>query len=250
MSAKRARPPPRSGSWAGAGRPVTQFRRGGFAPGGATLRRFGVLKGRAATAGTELKFHDIDANQAVADLSAGIILNTSSVSLIGQGVTESTRVGRKCVVHQVAWRGTLELAVSAGAGVQTPQTTRLMLVLDKQCNGAAPAVTGNGGVLESADYLSFNNLSNKGRFRVLSDDVYDLNPMSSAGDGAVNDTSAVRQHFAVYKAVNIPLEFSGVANPSVIAEVRTNNIFCLMITNNATAVTSLDSKIRLRFSDA
>ncbi len=204
---------------------------------------------RAAADGAELKFHDIDVDQAGADLSAGVILNTSSISLIGQGVTESTRVGRKCVVKAIGWRGNIQLETTAGAGVREGAEVRLMVVQDKQCNGAAPSVTGTGGVLESANIHSFNNLNNKGRFRVLSDQTYQCNVECAAGNGTTNDTPSWFFPFSFFKSVNIPLEFSGTADPAVIAEVRTNNLFVLMIANTADTGILLDSKIRLRFSD-
>lgn len=191
----------------------------------------------------ELKFHDVDVDQAAADLSAGVILNTSSINFIPQGVTESNRLGRKCTVKSINWRGAIELASVAGAGLQIAQTWRMMLVLDKQCNGSVVTVT---DVLESANYQSFNNLSNKGRFRTLSDKTFTLNPQAGAGDGAVDDTSPVRVDFTFFSKCNIPLEISSTGTP-VIADIRSNNFFVLLISNSASAIMSLDSKVRLRF---
>jgi len=192
--------------------------------------------------GSELKFHDIAADQAAADLSAGVILNTSSINLIAQGVTEKTRVGRKCVIKSVNWRG--QLSLSAGSTVGSSQTVRMMVVLDKQANGAAPTVT---GVLETANYQSFNNLANKGRFRTLSDATYAMNVQAAAGDGTSNDSANVLQNFAFFKPCDISLEFTGAAG--TIDELTSNNLFILMITGTAGSLIALDSQIRLRFTD-
>ncbi len=206
--------------------------------------------GGGMTSGQELKFHDIDMDLAPADYSLGIIGNTDSVVKIGQGLTESTRIGRKCVIRSIGWRGDIILDGSAGGGAAVGTTPRLMLVQDTQCNGAAPTVSGIGGVLESADWRSFNNLSNKGRYKVLMDRSFNLVIRAGAGDGAANDYSGERVGFTFFKRCNIPLEFSGVANPAAITELRTNNIFPLLILNNASTLTQLQSKFRFRFSDA
>lgn len=188
----------------------------------------------------ELKFHDIDVDLAAGDRSAGAILNAGSINLIAQGVTESQRIGRKCTIKNINWRGQLQLVASATIG--TPQTCRLMLILDKQCNGAAATV---GGVLESTNYQSFNNLANKGRFQTLSDQAYTLNPKAAGGNGTANDVAAVLMDFAIYKKCDLSIEFDSTAG--AITEIRSNNLFILLITSDTGSLISLDSKIRLRF---
>ncbi len=200
----------------------------------------------AGTGSAELKFHDIDVDQAAADWSAGKIANGGSVCLIGQGVTESTRVGRKCVIKNINWRGTLKKSAAAGASVSDQTVTRVMFYLDKQANGATAAVT---DILVAADAQAFNNLNNKGRFLILMDKRMVLIPQASAGDGAANDTGAVFVPFTFFKSCNIPLEFSGTAAPSVIGEVRSNNLGILLISEEAGGDVALNSKLRLRFAD-
>ncbi len=207
-------------------------------------------RGRRAVAdGVELKFHDIDWDEAAADFSAGVISNASSLVLIGQGVTESTRVGRKCVIKSIGWRAQLERIAVSSTGIAASEVIRLIIVQDKQANGAAPTVSGTGGLLESANYQAFNNLNNKSRFRVLYDKTFTLNTLAAAGDGTSNDSGAVQRSFSFFKDVNIPMEYSGTANPSVIGEVRTNNIFGIMISESGNSTVALDSKFRFRFSD-
>ncbi len=199
--------------------------------------------------GSELKFHDIDWDEAVADMSAGLISNTSSLVLIGQGVTESTRIGRKAVVRSIGWRGNLKLEFLAATTVRNAQSARMILVQDKQCNGAAPDVSGTNGLLASANYQSFNELANKGRFKVLYDRTFTHNLTAAAGNGTANDSPACVINFSFFKKCNIPMEYSGTASPSVITEVRTNNIFGIIITDTAISSMLLDSKFRFRFSD-
>jgi len=206
----------------------------------------GSPRGRKAT-DVELKFHDIDWDESAADMSAGVISNTDSLIKIGQGITESIRIGRKAVLKSVGWRGKLQL-VTANA-ISAPQVIRLLLVVDTQCNGSAPTVTGNDGLLETANYQSFNDLNNKDRFKVLSDKSYTLNAEAIAGNGTDNDSAPVDRTFSVFKSLDLPIEYSGTANPSVIAEIRTNNVFGIMIASTAVNSVTLDSKFRFRFTE-
>ncbi len=250
--------PKRRGDWptgwrGTAGRPqfrrvMQGARRGRFANG--RYRKVGYW-GRYPGAGGspyggELKFHDIDFDDAVV-ANTGAIANAGSVVLIGQGVTESTRIGRKCTIRSIGWRYSYGLPEQDA--VATPQAgdlLRVIMYVDKQTNGATAGVT---DILETADYQSFNNLANKGRFRILCDKVHTINYSGLASDGA----GVVSQARPVYsgrffKKMNLPLEFSGTAAPAAITEVRTNNIGILLISQGG--VCDFASKLRFRFSDS
>ncbi len=209
-----------------------RFRPRGFRKG---YDRTGGFYGRFAKAG-ELKFHDVDLDDAVIAAGANV---TASINLIGQGVTESTRVGRKCTIKSINWRFNILLPTSATVGRQ--ETVRIILYLDKQANGATAA---NTDVLESADYQSFNNLSNKSRFRTLMDRQYEL-VTDSAGDGTTNDSGVDVINDTFFKKCNIPIEFD--ATTGAITEIRSNNIGVILLAKNGTA--TFESKFRLRFSD-
>ena len=138
----------------------------------------------------------------------------------------------------------MELPIrDAVATPQSSDTVRMIMYLDKQANGAAAAVT---DILESADWQSFNNLSNSGRFITLMDKSVILNyqNLASDGGGVVSSTNTAREG-AFYKMCNIPLEFS--ATTGAMGEIRSNNIGVLLISANGQA--KFESKIRLRFSD-
>ncbi len=196
---------------------------------------------RYATPTGELKFHDVDVDDAVI-ASNGVIHNGGTINIIPQGVTEKTRVGRKCTIRSIMWRYNLELV--SGATVGSAETVRCILYLDKQCNGATATIT---GILESNDFQSFNNLSNSGRFRMLYDKVHVLNPAASAGDGTANDTASIQLNDAFYHKCNIPIEFD--STTGVLTEVRSNNLGILTVSESGN-IAKLNSKIRLRFSDS
>lgn len=203
--------------------------------------RFVPVRGRRAVSMGELKFFDQGLTDAVVS-AAGTIQAAGSFVNIAQGVTESERVGRKCTIRAVQWNYQLALTASAGATLTGGDTVRVIIYLDKQCNGATAAVA---DILESDDYQSFYNLTNSGRFKILHDKFHDINPTAGAGDGAANDQAKIVRQYKFYKTCNIPLEFS--AATGAIAEIRSNNLGILTL--SALGLTGLDSQLRVRFSD-
>ncbi len=203
--------------------------------------RVGGFYGRFAGRGGELKFHDVDLDDAVV-ATAGTI--TATINIIPQGVTEVTRVGRKCTLRSIFWRYQISLpGQESGAGALPGDSIRMILFLDKQANGATAAVL---DILETATFQSFRNLANQGRFNILCDKIY--NPryagMASEGAGVVTQ-GLTTQNYTWYKKVDIPVEFSGTTG--VIGEIRSNNLGVLLISPQGSV--GFFSAFRLRFSD-
>lgn len=193
----------------------------------------------AATPGTgELKFFDSDTNDALI-AQTGTILGTGSQCLVPQGVTESTRIGRKMTIRSINWRYNLTLATSTTTTADG-DTVRLILYLDKQCNGATAAVT---DILETAEYQSFNNLSNKDRFTILADRHHTLN----SGSALTLNIQGVQENGSFFKKCALPIEYS--STTGAISEIRSNNIGILTVSKNDNLV-ALDGRMRIRFSDS
>ncbi len=213
-------------------------KRRAFTPG---RDRVGGYYGRYSGKDGERKFHDVDLDDAVVATGGTV---TPSINLIAQGVTESERVGRKCTLKSIHWRFSLNLPqVDAAATPAAGDVVRVIMYIDKQCNGATAAVT---DVLESADYKSFRNLSNSQRFSFLMDKTFNLNHAGLASDGAGVVSQALNIHsYQMNKVCNLPIEYS--STTGVIGEIRSNNIGVLLISFIGTA--RFESKIRLRFSD-
>ncbi len=216
MARKRRRTVPRVGT----------YRTGGF---------YGRYSGKTQ----ELKFHDVDQNDAVISATGSV---STSWNLIAQGVTESQRVGRKCTLRSINWRGTLGMSSTTDFD-NTSDVARIMLVLDKQANGAVPAVL---DILETALFQSFNNLSNSARFVTLFDRRFDMNCQGGQGNGTTFESVERKKTFSMYKKCNIPIEFS--STTGAITEIRSNNL--IMLTISESGLARLDSKVRLRFSDS
>jgi len=237
---------PRSGPAFTGSRFPTKARNGG-------LRRtsgFAAARLRAAPAVAagdvvpELKFHDVDLDDAAIDTGGTV---TPTINIIAQGTTESTRIGRKCAIRNINWRYRMSLAeLDAGGSPNNGDVVRVIMYLDKQANKATAAVT---DLLESANFQSFNQLANKGRFRVLHDKVYDMNYLTLASDNAgVVSSAQVQMSGEFYAKCNIPIEYDNSATDGSIGTITSNNLGVLLI--GATGAAGFDSKIRLRFSDA
>ncbi len=198
---------------------------------------YGRFRRQANVGSRELKFHDIPLDDAVIAVGGTI---TPTINIIPQGVTEVQRIGRRCTIKHIAWRWTIKLANAVS--LNQVDTVRMIMYLDKQANGAAATAT---DILELDDFQSFNNLANKGRFRILMDRTYSLNPTAGAGNGTTNDSFSFEMHGSFYKKCNIPLEFDG--STGALTETRSNTIGVMLMSSEGNCV--FVSQIRLRFSD-
>ncbi len=185
----------------------------------------------------EYKFHDIDlVDTAVAQ--GGTIL--VSQNLIAQGTTESERIGRKCTIRRIGWRYNFELLAQTDP-IKGADVVRLIMYVDKQCNGAAAAVT---DVLEFNDYQSFYNMSNQNRFRILMDRTISMNSSAGGGNGTTLDIFSHGVHGTFYKTCSIPIEFD--STTGALTEIRSNNIGVLIMSRDGSC--DFDSRVRLLFT--
>ncbi len=187
----------------------------------------------------ELKF--FDTTQTVLNFFTTGTVNVS-LNLIPQGTTESTRLGRKCIIKSIQLRLQLNHVRLQSSEVATGDTMRVILLLDRQANGVVPSVA---SVLETTNYQSFYNLANNQRFAILFDKIYDFHHPSGAGDGsAANDWSGQQKTILFAKALHVPIEFSGTAG--AIAEIASNNLVILFI-NEFGSVSTYKYICRVRF---
>lgn len=187
----------------------------------------------------ELKFFDTAISFLID--STGEVPATGQLCLIPQGATESTRVGRKCVLTSI--QGQLQLLYQPSAAGLATTSGVIYIIQDKQANGAAAAAT---DVFESATnmHLQFHDLANSQRFVVLKKMRYTLIP----GAGATTAYNNGMRILEFYKKLNIPLEFSSTAG--AITELRSNNVFMLAGCDaNSDDLTTVLGNVRVRFSD-
>jgi len=213
---------------------------------GGTRKKMRVVPGYTRTSGFYGRFSKGSGEQKFFDTAlafsfdtTGEVPATGQLVLIPQGVTESTRVGRKCVIKSIQLHG-IATFVPAAAAVAT-EITNLFLILDKQCNGAAAGVT---DVFTSADlWDAFHNLSNSGRFVIIKKWRWSFQP----GAGATTAYNDVVKHFEFYKKCNIPIEFS--STTGAITEIRSNNLFLMAGGSRTDDLVTVNGACRVRFTD-
>lgn len=237
----------------------------GFTKSSARGKSYGVkrkkipshLKGFVRTSGfygggsDELKFLDVATSDAVVAKDSFIVQNAGSIVNIPQGTSQSERDGRKCVVKSIGWHFTIDYEANISSGLAagpSPATIRVMMYLDKQCNGAT--ATNTDLVVDATSLLTFNNLSNSGRFRTLMDRTYTLTPPGGGGPiAANNDWAGASVTDSFYKKCSIPLEFN--STTGAITEIRSNNIgwMCILQFDGVGAEPAVEFKgiCRIRF---
>ncbi len=213
------------------------YKRRRFRPG---YDRTGGFYGRAG----ETNFFDTTvADNAAGLMSGGGELMSTSLNLLPEGTTESSRYGRKSVVKSLFIKGVLKLPTTTTPADATDRL-RIIVYLDKQCNGAA-VTSPSTNILTSATMNSFLNKSNTSRFSILKDVTYSMNGMSG-GPASTTTTNygPVTKFFKLsFPRLNIPIEFS--STTGAITEIRSNNLGVFV--GSETAKATLGYTARLNF---
>lgn len=187
----------------------------------------------------ELKFLDTTINQASIG-TGGVIF--PSMNIIPQGDTQSNRLGRKVVVTKINARFAV-LNVTAVAGV-SGSSIRVILYVDKQCNGAAATVA---QILATADWRSLLNLDNSMRFQILKDQIYTLNitaPSGTAGTAWITE----RQDVVWNVKCRVPIMFDNSTITGAITSITSSNIGVLAVCSDAEG--DISGFVRIRYDDS
>ncbi len=184
-----------------------------------------------------MKWLDTDLSDAVVDTASTL---QARFLTIPQNTGESARIGRKVTLTSIAIRINLRIAEYTNA-TRTCDTVRIMLVLDKQCNGAEAL---SSAILEGTQYDEFRKLESKNRFRVMYDKLHQMRVHSGgAQDATTGLFGQANKDIWIYKKCSIPLEYSGTAG--VVSEMPINNLQLWTWSKSGRCV--LDGKIRIRF---
>jgi len=179
---------------------------------------------------------------AVAQVATGTLLQ------IAQGDQTYQRNGRKITVKRISGRLNVNLP-SVTAPSDTTDLYRVMMVLDTQCNGAAPAVT---DVIsypgQTLSQNSFNNLENSQRFRTIMDVYRPINAAAGGVNGVTGSTGQINHVIKINHKCDYEVEYSTTASTGALATIKSNNIFLLVISKEGTA--TLEGHIRIRYTDS
>lgn len=151
-----------------------------------------------------------------------------SLSALSQGTSAITRVG-----DQVKFTNFMYNMICSQHPSATETSLRVLIGVDYQPNGAVPAAT---DVLEAATVVGLRDIGTGRRFHIFSDRVYN---MSSSGTTRVHDT--------IFRKINIKTEYNG--NLGTVADVSSNNLFYLIISDEATNSPTVQFQFRQRYID-
>lgn len=188
-----------------------------------------------ASQGPEIKFVDTSQN-AVGTLNTNFAAPAASnlINGLAEGVTATSRNGRKIVMKSVYVRWTFQLASTSIGGA----AHRILVVYDKQANAALPLI---GDILTSNDFNQTNNLSNRDRFVTIADVMVD--PISANGEFARSGV--------IYKKINLETMFNATSG-GTIADITTGSMFIIVAQSGtiATTASTFLARTRVRFTDA
>jgi len=187
----------------------------------------------------EKKFFETDLQ--IAGDNGGVIID--SLNLMERGTDDNERVGRKVIVRGVGFRGRIQ----SDGTTPLPDRMRIILYVDKQANKAIAAATDILDTTIASAIDAYRELANVGRFRILYDETHDLNMPNGSATVTVR---AVRKTVTHWSNVNIPLEYSG--NTGTVADLNSNNLGMLFITqlDTATPAADFDGIARIRYIDS
>lgn len=177
----------------------------------------------------ELKAVDTVVNQA-ADTTGGVVL----LSGIARGDDINQRAGREVTLRSIECR--FLGRVTAGTGID--QQHRLLIVYDRQSNGAAPSVA---DVLVPANVLSPRNLENRRRFKVLYDRYFQLSASGESGSEKV---------FKFYRRLRHPMVFNA-GNAGTVSDITSGALYAVILGSQAAGATAgnINGRVRVRYED-
>lgn len=190
---------------------------------GALVRTVAGIRGLI---NSELHYKDNSLNPAI-NSTGSVTWVTNSLA---QGDQVANRTGNSILLKSVFLRGTANMSSSA-----TTTTMRLIFFLDKENDGATPAVT---DVLQTADVKSNYNLLHSKRFVMLYDRLHVF-------DAVVGPR--LKPFKLMLKPPMTHLKFGGTSGN--IADARENHIFLLAVSNEATNVPVLPLEARIKWFD-
>jgi len=211
-------------------------------------------------AGGEIKAVDV-VGTAGTNTQAAFTLNTTAqftcLNLLTAGSSAWNRIGRKVSLKSVFLQGYTSPTGSANA-IEL-QFARIMIVYDKQPNGALPALA---DVLRDQANLATDsnvtlitsglNLNNKDRFEIIADERLALPGPNAAVTPGVVSATCDSMHVEIYRKLgNREVHYKADSSPGVIGDLATGSLFLLTFGDNASGneAWGLTASIRLRYSD-
>jgi hypothetical protein len=171
------------------------------------------------------------------DVVTASAVNTTGVLVLLNGLAPGTAINQRLGQRTHFTSGALDVNSTVTATTGTDQFSRFLVVLDKQPNGAAFAIT---DVLTAVSVIAPINLSNRNRFVVYVDQKFHLNASAEPGS---------QKSFHCRMPAFVTSYNTGTAG--TIADITTNALYFVAIGDNVAGVTAASDTIvsRLFFRD-
>lgn len=173
----------------------------------------------------ERKYIDITATTTSTSTAALVLLNGLS-----QGTSAITRNGQSIKMTSIFFHGLWTINASAATTIG-----RVLIILDTQANGAAPAAA--DVLVSPSAVLSPLVIGNGKRFIVLSDIRVSL---------SINGTEIIRRK--KFMKCGYHVKFN-TGNAGTIADIQTNSLYMLHVSDNGVNAPSYAYWVRTRFVD-
>nr|WAE42749.1 MAG: capsid protein [Cressdnaviricota sp.] len=175
----------------------------------------------------EFKYVDAGNGTASCDNTGAIVL----LNGMAPGSGASQHIGKEIIMKSI------EFKAQGQNNYATSGTARMLLVYDRQSNGATPAIT---DVLIAATVQALRNLDNRKRFKILMD--YKCSMTGNAG-------GVFSANHTFYRRLRHPVEFNaGVAG--TVADIISGAVFLITLGTqvNGSAIT-FGETTRIRYTD-
>lgn len=172
---------------------------------------------------------------------------------VDQGTDQTDRIGAQITMKSLL----IHISVITLPAVIVGVTYRLMVVLDRQANGAAPPISGNptvglAGILNTETIVTLEHAPRQyetiKRFKILFDKTYSLNPNLTLETNATNaaTTMPYSRSISEYIKLGQVTKYDGSEND--IADINTNSLYILHMTSDTNTVGIVGGS-RLYFTD-
>lgn len=190
------------------------------------------------------------------DAGAGPSLSTN-IAIIPQGISQSSRIGRKVTVTAFHARLNFEFLDHFRTDLITArdinELVRIVLYQDKQANGQAATFENITTGTLSTDILNYRDLSNSSRFNIFYDKIFTWNTtVTSAGGGslvATKTSERLKKEFTVEinEELSIPMSYSGTLGS--ISELESSSLGLFIGCKHQRMRLNTISRWRLRYLD-
>ncbi len=213
-------------------RKFSRYRR--YRSGSSAFRRYNGAR-------SEKKF--FDDTQATFSMTTTGAVASADLFLITQGSTANQRIGRKILITDLYFRGHLFLP---GQSTSTHDTGRIIILLDKQANGANPV---QADILVGTNWKDFRNLDTSHRFKVLATRTYNFAPTGITTNFDANTRLVTFNSYNMFIALNnlnIPIMYD--ASTGALGDLVSNNI--VIYTHSEKGLVDMSWKKRVRYRDS